>query len=197
MTYTWYFALRRCLHITNLASYEHIERGDLLYDKCCQTRWLLNSMRTACKAQWSLGKYIIIDEMMIRYKGLYCPIHQYMPKKPEKWDVRLWVLANLVSKYVYDFEVYHDKSGELEEVLQQPRRTANAAYGLVMDLLVRLEDCGHCLVLDNFFTLVLLFQDLVGKGIYATGIYVYCILLGMVVESLVQFVLSTVVDTIS
>jgi hypothetical protein len=34
--------------------------------------------------EWSLGKFITIDEMMVRYKGSYCPIRQYMPKKPEK-----------------------------------------------------------------------------------------------------------------
>ena len=78
----------------------------MLYDKCRQTQWLINSIKAAYKAQWSLGKFITIDEMMIRYKGLYCPIRQYMPKKPEKWGVKLWVLADSVSKYVYDFEVY-------------------------------------------------------------------------------------------
>ena len=171
MTHARYFALRRCLHVTNLALYEHIQRGDLLYDKCRQMHWLINSMRAACKAQWSLGKYLTIDEMMIRYKGSYCPIRQYMPMKREKWGVKLWVLAESITKYVYNFEVYCGKIGGAQELLAQPLGTANSTYGVVMELLVGLEGRGHCLVLDNFFSSVSLFRDLVVKGIYATGMY--------------------------
>jgi hypothetical protein len=38
--------------------------------------------------EWSLGKFLTIDEMMVRYKGSYCPIRQYMPKKPEKSGIK-------------------------------------------------------------------------------------------------------------
>ena len=83
MTRTRFWALRRCLHITNPATYVHIERGDILFDKSSQILWLINSIRSACTAQWFLGKFITIDEMMVRYNGSYCPIRQYMPKKPK------------------------------------------------------------------------------------------------------------------
>ena len=46
LTWTRIWALWWCLHIT----YEHIQRGDFLFDKCCQTWWLINSIRFACKA---------------------------------------------------------------------------------------------------------------------------------------------------
>jgi hypothetical protein len=35
-----------------------------------------------------LGKLLTIDEMMVRYKGSYYPIQQYMTKKPEKWGIK-------------------------------------------------------------------------------------------------------------
>jgi hypothetical protein len=38
--------------------------------------------------EWQLGKFLTIDEMMVRYKGIYCPIRQYMLKKPEKWGIK-------------------------------------------------------------------------------------------------------------
>jgi hypothetical protein len=30
-----------------------------------------------------------VDDMMVRYKGKYCPARQYMPKKPIKWGLKL------------------------------------------------------------------------------------------------------------
>jgi hypothetical protein len=49
--------LRRCLHITNLATYEHIQKGDPGYDKLRQVRWFVNEIRNACMREWSLGKF--------------------------------------------------------------------------------------------------------------------------------------------
>ena len=51
------------------------------------------------------------------YKGFYCPIKQYMPKKPKKWYVKLWILVHFVSKYVYNFETYCGKNAESNEGL--------------------------------------------------------------------------------
>jgi hypothetical protein len=84
MTCERFCEIRRCRHITNPAQYEHIQKGKPGYDKMRQTRWLVDEIRKACMKEWSLGKYLTIDEMMIHYKRSYCPARQYMPKKPEK-----------------------------------------------------------------------------------------------------------------
>ena len=49
-----------------------------------------------------------------------------------------------------------------------PHGEASATYGVVMNLLHGLEDKGHCIVMENYFYSILLFEDLVRKGIYAT-----------------------------
>jgi hypothetical protein len=74
MTRERFIQLRRCLHITNPGTYEHIPKGDPHYDKLRQVRWLVNEICNACKREWSLGKFLTIDEMMVRYKGSYSPI---------------------------------------------------------------------------------------------------------------------------
>lgn len=51
------------------------------YDKMGQLRWLLDHLRGAFKREWTLGKFITVDEMMIGYKGSYCPARQYLPQK--------------------------------------------------------------------------------------------------------------------
>jgi hypothetical protein len=162
--------LRRCLHITSPATYEHIRKGDPGYDKLQQVRWFVNEIRKACMQEWSLGKFLTIDEMMVRYKGTYCPIRQYMPKKPKKWDIKFWVLVDSVSKFIYCFEMYCGKNVEAEVRVPVPRGEAGAAYRVVMKLLEGLEGKGHCVVMDYYFCSILLFKDLLAKEIYAIGI---------------------------
>jgi hypothetical protein len=51
-----------------------------------------------------------IDEGIIMYKGMYCPIRQYMPRKPVRFGLKVWVAADTLSKYLWNFEVYCEKS---------------------------------------------------------------------------------------
>jgi hypothetical protein len=53
--------------------------------------------------------------------------------------------------------------------MEAPHGEGGVPYGVVMKLLRGLEGKGHCVVMDNFFCSIPLFQDLVKKGIYATS----------------------------
>ena len=53
--------------------------------------------------------------------------------------------------------------------MEAPHGEGGVAYGVVMKLLRGLEGKRHCVVMDNFFYSIPLFQDLVKKGIYAMG----------------------------
>jgi hypothetical protein len=81
-------------------------REEVGYDKMGQVRWLVDAIPGACMQEYSLGKYVTVDEMMIRYKGSYCLARQYMPNKPEKWGVKVWCMADSTSKFVYNFKIY-------------------------------------------------------------------------------------------
>ena len=76
--------LQRCLHVTNRSMYENVAKGDLGYDKFRQIGWLVNAIYENFMGAWHLEKTLIVDEMMIRYKGTYLPIWQYMSKKQQK-----------------------------------------------------------------------------------------------------------------
>jgi hypothetical protein len=88
-----FMALTRCLHITNPATYVE-DRTSPHFDKMHQTRWLIDAIRNSCKREWKLGEFLTIDETMVRYKGSYCPARQYMPKKPVKWGLKVWCVAD-------------------------------------------------------------------------------------------------------
>jgi hypothetical protein len=161
--------ITRCLHITNPNSYD-ATRDEPGYDKMGQVRWLVDDIRRACMKEWSLGKYVTVDEMMIRYKGSYCPAHQYMPNKPEKWEVKVWCLADSKSKFVYNFEIYCGKNPNGPKG-QAPTHVGegNLARNVVLGLMEYLEGKGHVVVTDNYFSSISLFTELANRDIYATG----------------------------
>jgi hypothetical protein len=79
------------------------------------------------------------------------------------------VLVDLVSKFIFCFKIYCGKNLEVEVKVEGPRWEASTAYGVVMKFLRGLEEKRHCVVLDNYFCSIPLFEDLSKKGIYTTG----------------------------
>jgi hypothetical protein len=165
-----FYALRRTLHITDPSTYTIVDPAHPEYDKMRQTRWLLDHMNEVCEAGWKLGEYVTVDETMVWYKGKFCPARQYMPKKPEKWGLKFWCLADSASKYVYRFEVYCGRSYRtIDDNRRHARGEANLAKKVVMDLVESIHDMGHVIVMDNFFSSIDLFKALQERGTYATG----------------------------
>ena len=141
----------------------------------------MDAIRDRCKVAWNLGKTITINEMMIKYKGTYCPICQYMPNKLEKWGLKVWCLPCSTSKYVWNFEVYYGKECLPAEVPLDPNGIppllpppascgeAKLAHNLVVQLLQGLWYRGHVVVMDNYFSNICLILDLLERGMYAIG----------------------------
>jgi hypothetical protein len=164
-------ALTNCLHVTNWETYG-IERGMPGYDKLHQVRWLVDELRRLFRREWELGEFLTVDEMMIGYKGTYCPMRQYLPNKPCKCGIKVWCLTNSSSKYVYDFDVYcgHDHNLAVDAEPMQPvmRGEPRLAHNVVLKLVRDLEGKGHVIVMDNYFSSIGLFEELRGMEIYAT-----------------------------
>ena len=88
-----------------------------------------------------------VDESMI---GTKCRLSfiQYMPKKPVKWGVKVWVLADsvTVTGYMYNFDVYCGANSS-----EQPH-PKGLAYGVVMKLLQPcLKKWVHCVYGQSLF----------------------------------------------
>ena len=112
--------------------------------------------------------------MMIQYKGTYFQARQYMPKKPQKWRIKVWSLADAKSKYVYNFNIYCGRNimGNGDgNIGGQPSRQGKPK--LVEDVVLKLihsnEGRRHCIVMDNYFSSIGLFEELGKIGTYATG----------------------------
>jgi hypothetical protein len=130
---------------------------------------LVNIIRDNYKRVWKLGKLCTIDEMMIRYKGTYCFLQQYMPQKPQKWSIKVWCLACSVTKFVWNFTIYCGKEEATSTVEPIARGELKLALKVVMGLSRDIEGKVHVITMDNFFTSVGLLKELVEKAIYAMG----------------------------
>ena len=78
------------------------------YDKLYKIRPLLDKVISAFKSVYIPQQNISIDESIIGFKGRLSFI-QYMPKKPTKWGVKAWVLAESSTGYVWNLRLYTGK----------------------------------------------------------------------------------------
>ena len=57
------------------------------------------------QAHYRLSKEVSVDVAMIGFKGRLSFI-QYMPKKPTKWGMKAYVLADAHTGYMYNWYLY-------------------------------------------------------------------------------------------
>ena len=111
--------LTKCMHVRDPSTYVS-DRNMVGYDKMGQVRELDDKVRQNFQRVWNLGKFVIVDEMMVSYKGIYCLARQYMPKKPQKWSIKVWCLVDSRFRFVYDFDIYCGRNGGIFD-LEAPR----------------------------------------------------------------------------
>ena len=96
--------LMRYLHLNN--SEQQPPRSSPDYDKLYKIRPLLDLLIKSFQLVYVPNREIAVDENI--YKGRLSWI-QYMPKKPTKWGIKTWVLAESGSGYVWNFKLYTGK----------------------------------------------------------------------------------------
>lgn len=168
MTWSQFEVIMRCLHVTNPISLEN-DKASALYDKIGKVRWLVEECRANFKSAYNLGMLIIVDEMMLWYKGQVLPIWQYMLAKPVKWRVKVWCVMDSNSKCVWDFSVFEGVSKNGRGPLCGKKGEGLQGSNVVKNLVLPLHGRGHVVVMDNFFTSIPLLMHLQENGTYAMG----------------------------
>jgi hypothetical protein len=91
-------------------------RANATYDKLHKLWWMVDEVTGRFKAMWTPNQQMIVDECMVMYKDQYCPVRQYMPNKPVWFGIKVWVAADALSKYIWNFEIYCGKGGNPHDV---------------------------------------------------------------------------------
>ena len=97
---------------------------------------------------------------MVKYKGRL-GFKQYMPMKPVKRGIKVWVRADATNGFVCAIQVYMGKEG------RQPEH--GLGHRIVSDLVHVLHGKNYHIFWDNFFTSVRLAEDLPRNNLYLCG----------------------------
>ena len=87
---------------------------------------------------------------------------QYIPTKPHKWGMKIWILVKSKTGYVYNWSLYTGKA-------TRDNTGKSATHKVVMSVCDSILDKGYHVYMDNFFTSPALFEDLATRSTGACG----------------------------
>ena len=149
--------IRQCFHLTDRS--KELRKGDAGYDRLQKIRPFLKICQKTFRFGFNLAQELSVDEGMVKFKGRLGFI-QYIPMKPTKRGIKVWMLASPANGYLHELGVYCDKSDGMYG-------EHGLGYGVVMKLTEPYHNRGHHIYYDNFFSSVNLLIGLLEKGTYA------------------------------
>ncbi|XP_069176585.1 piggyBac transposable element-derived protein 4-like [Procambarus clarkii] len=123
-------------------------------EKMIKVRPVMNYLKHRFQEVNSPVKELCLDEGTMAWRGRLS-FKVYNPNKPDKYGVKLYMLAESTSGYIYGFEVYCGIGQTIMETVT----------GLMRPLLNK----GHHLYMDNFYNSVTLTEKLREVGVYTCG----------------------------
>ena len=165
MSHSWFRAVISRNHYLQILRYIHVvdntsapTRTDPNYDRLWKVRPLIDLLQHTCAEMYNPGQQLSIDESMI---GTKCRLSfiQYLPAKPTKWGIKVWVCSDAATGNILSFSIY---TGKDPNVSISPN---GLAYDVVMRLLENKFNKGYSVFVDNFYSSPNLFLDLFNKGV--------------------------------
>ena len=101
------------------------------------------------------GPFLTVDERLAAYR-CRCRFIQYMPTKPAKYGIKLWMCCDADTKYVYNASICCGKENAKEATC-----LCNLGGKVVRQLLEPLHCEGRNITTDNYFTSLGLARDLI------------------------------------
>ena len=96
---------------------------------------------------------------MIAFRGILSYV-QYLPAKPIRRGIKVWMCCDNDTAYLHQFEVYFG---------QQQNTECGLVYDVVMKLCKNISGKYHHVYCDNLFTSVQLLKDLLACQTYCNG----------------------------
>ena len=150
--------LQRFLHITDTSN--NPPSGQPGHDRLCHVRPLIERVATNCRNSYNASMEVSVDEAMVAFSGRLC-FKQYLPLKPTKRGIKVWMRADPNNGYLNDFQIYTGRVSNNTE--------KDLSSRVLMDLVRPIANKGHHIYCDSFFSSPALFKQLVESGTYACG----------------------------
>ena len=109
---------------------------------------------------------LAVDETMLRFRGQFSG-KQYMPKKPVKWGIKAFSLADSSNGYLFNILLYTGAE-TLDEASQQFSKLPQPAR-VVLHLVEPYLHLGHHVFTDRYYTSIPLAKALHDNGTAFTG----------------------------
>ena len=135
-----FLLILKFLHLNNNRNI--IPRGQQGHDKIFKIRPFVDRLIDTFQKLYQLKRELSLDEYMISYMG-FLSFLQYLPKKPHKWGMKAWVLAESKTGYTFNWSIYTGKDAD---------DCGPLAMRVVLKLVEKLHHQGHHLYFDNFYT---------------------------------------------
>ena len=133
-------------------------------DLLCKVRSLVTLLEQRFADAYIPGKKVSVDEGIVKFNGRLS-FKQYMPMKPDKFGIKVWMLADVDNYYVPLFQVYLGKNRTNSQLFQRK----GLRYYVVWTLGEPYLDNQRHFFFDNFFTSAELMRDLDSRDTYACG----------------------------
>nr|CAH7726170.1 unnamed protein product [Callosobruchus chinensis] len=152
-----------------LHKFLHLADNNLIDDdpeirKLFKVKPVLDHLQRKFMSVYIPGKNISVDESLIGWKGRLS-WKQYIPSKRKRFGIKLFMLCESSTGYIYNFIVYTGASTNYgPKYNDEP-----VASRIVLSLADSLLNKGHCLFLDNFYSSPDLAQKLAGQRTDCVG----------------------------
>lgn len=142
--------------MTSVKSYRKASQVTIIY---ILSKPVIDAVQEKCLLNYNPHQNTSIDEAMVKFRGRLAFRH-YMPGKPTKYGIKVWVRADPANGYTNEFQVYTGKVGNGEVGL---------AHRVIRDLSYRIRNKYNIVNMDNFFSSPSLCEELVQNGTYVRG----------------------------
>lgn len=133
--------LSRCIRFDNI----HTREERKAQDNLAAIRTILDMFVSNCNSYYAPSENVTLDEMLVPYRGR-CRFRMYIPNKPAKYGIKIFILACSKTYYVKHLEVYAGAQPD------GPYKVSNKADDVVLRLVDPVKGSGRNLTVDNWFT---------------------------------------------
>ena len=152
-----FFTVSKYIHLSNPNSED---ASDLL----CKVWPLVTLLERKFAEAFVPGKNISVNEGLVKFNGRLS-FKQYMPMKPNKFSIKVWLLADSDCYYIPQCQVYLGKNRTNSELFNRK----GLGYYVVWTLGELYLDANCHFFFDNFFTSVDLLKSLHERNSYTCG----------------------------